>query len=109
MQKRITGYLLLIVGLVVMGFAGYLFATGTGGRGNLLEVVSYLIVGAVCFFAGINYIYVSDRTFTVENINPSPELDEVTDIQQQWRTIHITKQQPQTVKQASTRLAEEIN
>ncbi len=91
MQKRVLGYLLTIMGFGGMVLAGYLFVTGTGGRINLLEVTCYMIVGATCFFTGLNYVYEAARTFTNE-LEHLPELEEVSAIQQQWRTIHITKE-----------------
>lgn len=75
-----------------MAVAGYLFAVGTGGRGHLIEVCSYMIMGAVCFFAGVNYVYAGANKFTADHIQITPELEEVSPIQQQWRTIHIAKQ-----------------
>jgi hypothetical protein len=92
MQKRILGYVLLAVGLTGMAVAGYLFAVGTGGRGHLIEVCSYMIMGAICFFAGINYVYEGANKFTTDHTQVTPELEEVSPIQQQWRTIHIAKQ-----------------
>ena len=91
MQKRVLGYLLTIVGFVGMVLAGYLFVTGTGGRINLLEVSCYMIAGATSFFSGINCVYEAANTFSEEELLPLPELDEVSPIQQQWRTIHIAK------------------
>jgi hypothetical protein len=92
MQKRILGYVLLVLGLGGMGLAGYLFAVGTGGRGQLIEVCSYMILGAICFFVGLNYVYTDANKFTEEHLQITPELEEVSPIQQQWRTIHIAKQ-----------------
>jgi len=92
MQKRILGYLLLVLGLAGMALAGYLFVVGTGGRGHLIEVTSYMIVGATSFFTGINYIYESANNFTADHLQVTPEMEEVSPIQQQWRTIHIAKQ-----------------
>ena len=57
MQKRILGYLLIVLGLAGMVLAGFIFVTGTGGRGHLIEVTSLMIIGASCFFSGINYVY----------------------------------------------------
>lgn len=100
MQKRLLGFLLAVVGFGGMALAGYLFVTGSGGRGHLLEVTSYMIVGAACFFAGINYIYASARAFTFdEHMQSSAELEEVSPIQQQWRTIQIARQ-PQPAMEA---------
>lgn len=92
MQKRALGYLLTVIGFGGMILAGYLFVTGSGNRINLLEVTCYMIAGATSFFCGINYIYESARTFTEEHLQATPELEEVSPIQQQWRTIHIAKQ-----------------
>jgi hypothetical protein len=92
MQKRILGYVLLVVGLVGMAVAGYLFAVGTGGRGHLIEVCSYMIMGAVSFFAGVNYVYEHATKFTEDHVQITPDLEEVSPIQQQWRTIHVAKQ-----------------
>lgn len=91
MQKRVLGYLLTIVGFGGMVLAGYLFVTGSGGRINLLEVICYMIAGATSFFTGINYIYQAANTFSQVEPQQLPELDEVSQIQQQWRTIHVTK------------------
>lgn len=95
MHKRILGYLLLLAGIAGMAVAGYLFAVGTGGRGHLIEVTSFMIFGAACFFAGINYVYESANSFTMDHMQISPDLEEVSPIQQQWRTIHIAKQPKQ--------------
>jgi hypothetical protein len=92
MQKRVLGYVLLLVGLSGMALSGYLFVTGTGGRMHLIEVTSYLIFGASCFFWGINNIYESAHSFNDSHLKASPELEEVSPIQQQWRTIHVAKQ-----------------
>lgn len=92
MQKRILGYLLLVLGFSGMALAGYLFVVGTGGRGHLIEVTSFMIVGAACFFAGINYVYETSNTFSIDHMHSTPDLEEVSPIQQQWRTIHIAKQ-----------------
>lgn len=91
MQKRVLGYLLTALGFGGMILAGYLFVTGSGGRLNLLEVTCYMIAGATCFFAGINAIYESARTFSGNHLQVAPELEEVSPIQQQWRTIHVAK------------------
>ena len=40
MQKRVLGFLLAIMGFGGMALAGYLFVTGSGGRGHLFEVTS---------------------------------------------------------------------
>ena len=104
MHKRALGYLLALIGFGGMILAGYLFVTGSGSRINLLEVTCYMIAGATSFFAGINYIYESARTFTEENLQIPPELDEVSPIQQQWRTIHIAKQPVREVKKVNATL-----
>ena len=92
MQKRVLGFVLLVIGLTGMGLSGYIFVTGTGGRGHLVEVTSYLIFGAACFFWGINYVYESLHSFNQNHLKGNAELDEVSPIQQQWRTIHVAKQ-----------------
>ncbi|MEO8583723.1 MAG: hypothetical protein ABI415_07990 [Flavitalea sp.] len=103
MQKRILGLVLLLVGLTGMGLSGYIFVTGTGGRIHLFEVTSYLLCGATCFFWGINYVYESGTTFTSNNMKESPELEEASPIQQQWRTIHISKQSaPQAISKVAS-------
>ena len=98
MQKRYLGYLLLVLGLAGMALAGYLFVVGTGGRMHLIEVTSFMVVGAACFFAGINYIYESANTFTMDHLKVTPEFEEVSPIQQQWRTIHVASRQPSTTQ-----------
>jgi hypothetical protein len=102
MQKRILGYLLVLAGLVGMALAGYLFVVGTGGRAHLIEVSSYMIIGAACFFAGINYVYDSANSFTVDQLNISPELEEISPIQQQWRTIHVARKPGKQIHQETT-------
>ena len=77
MQKRVLGFLLAIMGFGGMALAGYLFVTGSGGRGHLFEVTSYMILGAACFFVGLNYIYESRQVFTSDQLQDNPELDEV--------------------------------
>lgn len=101
MQKRILGYLLMVIGFGGMTLAGYIFITGTGGRGHLIEITSIMVVGAACFFAGINYVYESAKEFTLEHMQITSELEEVSPIQQQWRTIHIAKQ-PNKVREHIT-------
>ena len=98
MQKRILGYLLLVLGITGMAVAGYLFIVGTGGRMHLIEVTSFMIIGAACFFAGINYLYESSNSFTMDHVQVNSDLDEVSAIQQQWRTIHIGKQPAQQMR-----------
>ncbi|HRE50945.1 MAG TPA: hypothetical protein PK339_05980 [Flavitalea sp.] len=88
MRPRILGFLLAIVGFGGMLFAGYVFVTGSGGRGNILEVTSYLIVGAACFFAGISYIYDTGSEYMAEDL-VEEEFDDVIPIQQEWRAFHI--------------------
>ena len=102
MQKRILGYLLMVIGFGGMALAGYIFITGTGGRGHLIEITSIMIIGAACFFAGINNIYDASREFTIDQLQVTPELEEVSPIQQQWRTIHIAKQPVKKVREHIT-------
>ena len=102
MQKRILGYLLMVFGLGGMALAGYIFMTGTGGRGHLIEITSIMIIGAACFFAGINNIYDASREFTIDHLQVRPELEEVSPIQQQWRTIQIAKQPVKKVREQIT-------
>jgi hypothetical protein len=89
MDKRVLGYLLAISGFIGMVLAGYIFVTGSGGRIHLIEVTAYMISGAACFFAGINYIYESANAFTEELHDTTSEFEEVSPIQQEWRTIQI--------------------
>lgn len=103
MQKRILGYLLMVFGLGGMILAGYVFVTGTGGRGHLIEITSFLVVGACCFFAGINYIYEAAKEFTLDQLQMTAELEEVSPIQQQWRTIHISKQPVKKVREITAK------
>ena len=102
MQKRTLGYLLMVIGFGGMVMAGYIFMTGTGGRGHLIEIISIMIIGAASFFSGINYIYDAAREFTVDHLNITPEIEEVSPIQQQWRTIHIAKQPVKKVREHLT-------
>jgi hypothetical protein len=102
MQKRLVGYSLIILGFGGMALSGYLFATGNGGRVNLLEVTGFMIIGAISFFAGINFVYAAINAFSQVHAQESPELDEVSPIQQQWRTIHIAKQ---PVTQVATQMS----
>jgi hypothetical protein len=102
MQKRILGYLLMVIGLGGMVLAGYLFMTGSGGRGHLIEITGIMIIGAASFFSGINNIYDASKEFTIDNLQITPELEEVSPIQQQWRTIHIAKQPAKKVREHIT-------
>jgi hypothetical protein len=102
MQKRIVGFVLALLGFSGMALAGYIFVTGTGGRGHLLEVTSYMIAGAVCFFYGINYVYDSYSSFTERKGVDIPEFEEVSELQEQWRTIQISKQ---PVSQPATQMS----
>ena len=86
-----------MIGFSGMALAGYIFVKETGSRGYLLEVTSYMIVGAACFFAGINYVYDSYASFTKDQSQGVPELEEVSRLQQQWRTIHISGQPAKAV------------
>jgi hypothetical protein len=101
MQKRVLGFLLAVLGFGGMALAGYLFVTGSGGRGHLFEVTAYMILGAACFFMGINYIYESREVFTKQSVPDVTELEEVSPIQQQWRTIQVTKAVAQQSNRAS--------
>ena len=107
MQKRVAGFILAALGFSGMALAGYIFVTGTGGRGHLLEVTSYMIVGAICFFAGLNYIYDSFTSFTEHKFQDVPELDEVSELQQQWRSIQVAKQ-PAAQQSAASVIAEAV-
>lgn len=89
----------MVFGISGMVLAGYVFVTGTGGRGHLIEITALLIIGAAFFFAGLNYIYDASKEFTVDHLHVTPELEEVSPIQQQWRTIHIAKQPTQKVRE----------
>lgn len=102
MHKRILGYLLLVLGFTGMALAGYLFVVGTGGRMHLIEVTSLMIVGAASFFAGINNVYESANSFSMDQLQVSSEMEEVSPIQQQWRTIHIAKQPASTLREKVT-------
>ena len=102
MQKRILGYLFMVIGLAGMVLAGYLFMTGSGGRGNLFEITGVMIVGAASFFSGINNIYDAAKEFTIDHLQITPELEEISPIQQQWRTIHIAKQPVKKVREHIT-------
>lgn len=93
MRPRILGFLLTILGFGGMLFAGYVFVTGSGGRGNILEVTSYLILGAVCFFAGVSYIYDADAEYIPEELAAEEEFEDIIPIQQQWRAFHIATSQ----------------
>jgi hypothetical protein len=89
----------MVIGLGGMALAGYLFVTGTGGRGHLIEITSFLIAGAAAFFAGINNIYEAAKEFTLDQLKITPELEEISPIQQQWRTIHIAKEPVKKVRE----------
>jgi hypothetical protein len=102
MQKRVLGYLLTIIGFGGMVLAGYLFVTGSGGRINLLEVTCYMVAGATSFFTGISYIYEARTTFSPEEFQTIPEFEEVSAIQQQWRTIHVAKRPVREVREMNT-------
>ena len=104
MQKRIVGFVLAALGFGGMALAAYIFVTGTGGRGYLLEVTSYMIIGAACFFAGINYVYDSFTSFTKDSAQNIPELDEVSALQQQWRSIQVAN--PSSVAPAPMTISE---
>jgi hypothetical protein len=92
----------MVFGIGGMALAGYTFVTGTGGRGHLIEITSLMIIGAAFFFAGINYIYEDAKEFTLDHLQATPELEEVSPIQQQWRTIHIAKQPAKKVREHLT-------
>lgn len=104
MQKRFVGFVLAMLGFSGMALAGYLFVTGSGDRIHLLEVTIYMIVGAACFFAGLNFIYDSFTSFTDDQAQGIPELEEVSELQQQWRTIDIARPAPQPAALAVSEL-----
>lgn len=108
MRKRLLGFLLAILGFGGMALAGYLFVNGSGGRGHLIEVICYMIVGASCFFAGINYIYDSYTSFTKAHGHNLSDIEEISPIQEQWRTIQVAKSIPSPTVQVSTRAAEAV-
>ena len=89
----------MVFGISGMVLAGYVFVTGTGGRGHLIEITTLLIIGASFFFAGLNNIYDASKEFTTDHLRVTPELEEVSPIQQQWRTIHIAKQPAKKVRE----------
>ena len=93
----------MVFGIGGMAMAGYSFVTGSGGRGHLIEITSLLILGASFFFAGINYVYEASKEFTAEHLHVAPELEEVSPIQQQWRTIHIAKQPAKKVRELTAK------
>ena len=55
-QKKIGGIIALLTGFGAMIFSIYIFMYGSGNSNNLLNVVLYLISGAVFFFWGINVL-----------------------------------------------------
>lgn len=55
MDKKILGFVLLILGFGGIFFSGFSFINGNGGLNNMTQVIVYLIFGAALFFTGINY------------------------------------------------------
>ena len=53
-------------------------------------------LGAISFFAGINYIYEAPAVSHTDNPLPNAELEEIPAIQQQWRTIQVVQPTPST-------------
>ena len=109
MRPRVLGFVLAAIGFAGMFLAGYIFVTGSGGRAHLFEVTCYLIAGAACFFAGINYIYEAKNKFTEDNLDLAPDLEEIPPIQQQWRTVHVSSSRNATPAMGSMMAAGSVS
>lgn len=56
MEKRTIGIILIILGLVGLILAGVNFLKGSSNTYNIKQILTFGILGAVFFFAGIRLI-----------------------------------------------------
>lgn len=55
MEKKLPGYILLTVGILMIAFAAYWFLNGTGDKENLGQVMISMLGGSIALFAGIHF------------------------------------------------------
>ncbi|MEO8402946.1 MAG: hypothetical protein ABI480_00065 [Chitinophagaceae bacterium] len=56
MEKRTFGIILILLGIVGLILAGVNFMKGGGNTHNVKQIVTFGVLGAVFFFAGIGLI-----------------------------------------------------
>ena len=56
MEKRTFGIILILLGIVGLILAGVNFMKGGSNTHNVKEIVTYGVLGAIFFFAGIGLI-----------------------------------------------------
>lgn len=56
MEKRTLGIILTILGILGLILAGVNFLTGGGNNYNIKQILTFGILGAIFFFAGIRLI-----------------------------------------------------
>jgi hypothetical protein len=56
MEKRTFGIILIILGIAGLILAGVNFMKGGGNTHNVKQIVTYGVLGAIFFFAGIGLI-----------------------------------------------------
>jgi hypothetical protein len=56
MEKKIIGIVLLVAGIAAMFFSGFSFMNGSGSSDHLIQVILYMVSGAILFFTGINLV-----------------------------------------------------
>lgn len=54
MERRILGYITILVGIILIGYAGFSFINGSGNKENLLQVITSLLAGTIALFGGIH-------------------------------------------------------
>ena len=56
MEKRSLGVVLSVLGIVGLVLAAFKFVNGTQGTRSIKEIITYAILGALFFFAGIGLV-----------------------------------------------------
>lgn len=56
MEKKILPVVLTVLGFAGIVISGLRFLEGSGSSENMVEVISYLIVGSIFLFAGLNHL-----------------------------------------------------
>ena len=56
MERKLLGTVMIILGLAGMSIAGMNFINGNGSVENIINVIIFIIGGAILFFAGINFL-----------------------------------------------------
>lgn len=71
MDKKILGFVLVILGFGGIVFSGFSFLSGNGGLNNMTQVIAYLILGAALFFTGINFTIPQNNIVQKSPVQPN--------------------------------------